>query len=539
MSGLKWRMGSVSAVILILAYLTFANFVPKEQRLESSFLPDGGLRLGLDLQGGIHWVVGVKLDVALEHELQYQLDSMVGFLSRDEGVTPAEARVDDGRMIVAGASEEDAEKIRDMASDVGILDLDTSVGNTMTYVLTSDWVQEIHERTMSQVLEVLRRRIDDPVRGIPDSVVTRQGDDRVLVQIPGGQIDRGRARQLLKSTGFLEFKIVIDSAPTVDDLVKSHPTLELDEESGIWSSEDEMIATERDPENEEIVIRAHLVPVTPDITGDYLVDARVGRDPQQRPQVDFTFNSEGGEKFGAITEANINESLAIILDGKVYSAPSIRSRISMRGTITGRFTPQQAADLAIVLRAGSLSVPVIIEEERSVGPSLGQDSIERGLKASAVGLMLILSFVIFYYRLSGVYASFALVTNLLLLIGIMTLFEATLTLPGIAGLVLTVGMAVDANVIIFERIREELRLGKSVRASIATGFNKALWTVLDANITTLITALVLFEFGTGPIKGFAVTLSIGILTSVFSALVVTRLLFQIYPGSRSVGELSI
>ncbi len=539
MSGLKWRMGSVSAVILILAYLTFANFVPKEQRLESSFLPDGGLRLGLDLQGGIHWVVGVKLDVALEHELQYQLDSMVGFLSRDEDVTPAEARVDDGRMIVAGASEEDAEKIRDMASDVGILDLDTSVGNTMTYVLTSDWVQEIHERTMSQVLEVLRRRIDDPVRGIPDSVVTRQGDDRVLVQIPGGQIDRGRARELLKSTGFLEFKIVIDSAPTVDDLVKSHPTLELDEESGIWSSEDEMIATERDPENEEIVIRAHLVPVTPDITGDYLVDARVGRDPQQRPQVDFTFNSEGGEKFGAITEANINESLAIILDGKVYSAPSIRSRISMRGTITGRFTPQQAADLAIVLRAGSLSVPVIIEEERSVGPSLGQDSIERGLKASAVGLMLILSFVIFYYRLSGVYASFALVTNLLLLIGIMTLFEATLTLPGIAGLVLTVGMAVDANVIIFERIREELRLGKSVRASIATGFNKALWTVLDANITTLITALVLFEFGTGPIKGFAVTLSIGILTSVFSALVVTRLLFQIYPGSRSVGELSI
>jgi preprotein translocase subunit SecD len=538
-SGLKLRAGSVSAVILILAYLTFANFVPKEQRLESGVLPDGGLRLGLDLQGGIHWVVGVELDVALEHELKYQLDTMVGFLTRDDGITPAEARVDDGRMTVAGASEEDAEKIREMASDVGILDLETRVGNTMTYTLTSDWVQEIRERTMSQVLEVLRRRIDDPVRGIPDSVVTRQGDDRVLVQIPGGQIDRGRARQLLKSTGFLEFKIVRDSAPTVEDLVKSHPDLKLDEESGIWSSDEEMIATERDPENEEIVIRAHLVPVTPDITGDYLVDARVGRDPQQRPQVDFTFNSEGGEKFGALTEANINEPLAIILDGKVYSAPSVRSRISMRGTITGRFTPQQAADLAVVLRAGSLAVPVIIEEERSIGPSLGQDSIERGLRASSVGLMLILAFVIFYYRLSGVYASFALIINLLMLIGIMTLFEATLTLPGIAGLVLTVGMAVDANVIIFERIREELRLGKSVRAAIATGFNKALWTVLDANITTLITALVLFEFGTGPIKGFAVTLSIGILTSVFSALVLTRLLFQIYPGSRSVGELSI
>ena len=231
--------------------------------------------------------------------------------------------------------------------------------------------------------------------------------------------------------------------------------------------------------------------------------------------------------------------MSIILDENVYSAPVIRSRISTNGQIEGRYTVQQAADLAVVLRAGALSVPVVIEEERSVGPALGQDSIVSGTRASAMGLFLVLLFCAAYYRLSGLYASVALLFNLVCLIGVMSLFEATLTLPGIAGLVLTVGMAVDANVIIFERIREELRAGKTARTAVAVGFQKATWTVLDANITTLITALILFEFGTGPIKGFAVTLSVGILTSVFAALVVTRTAFMLYPGGRSVPQLSI
>jgi preprotein translocase subunit SecD len=258
-----------------------------------------------------------------------------------------------------------------------------------------------------------------------------------------------------------------------------------------------------------------------------------------RPVVSFTFNPDGGEIFGELTGANLRERLAILLDDRVYSAPVIQSRISMRGQIEGRFTPQEAADLAVVLRAGSLSVPVEIEEERTVGPALGADSIARGVRASILGLGLILFFVIAYYRVSGVYAGLALLANLLLLVGVMSLFHATLTLPGLAGVVLTVGMAVDANVIIFERIREELRAGKTPRAAIGTGFQKALWTILDANITTLITALVLYEFGTGPIKGFAVTLSIGVVTSVFAALVITRALFSIYPGGRPVESLSI
>ena len=382
---------------------------------------------------------------------------------------------------------------------------------------------------MDQVLEVLRRRIADPVRGIPDSVVTRQGEDRVLVQIPGGQIDRSRARELLAVTGHLQFKIVKAQANSAELLEADYP-------DGL--PEGTEIASERDRETGR-ALTAYLLPEQPDLTGDYLKDARVGFDTRQRPIVEFQFNTEGARRFSELTEANVGNQLAIVLDDTVYSAPVIRSRIGARGQIEGRFTSQEAADLAVVLRSGSLPIPVEIEEERTVGPALGKDSIDRGLRASLLGLAIIVLFVVGYYRLSGGYASLALGANLLLLLGIMSMFEATLTLPGIAGIVLTVGMAVDANVIIFERIREELRNGKLPRGAIATGFSKAYWTIMDANITTLITAIVLFEFGTGPIKGFAVTLSIGIVTSVFAALVLTRMMFALKPGTRTVESLSI
>jgi preprotein translocase subunit SecD len=527
-SGIKLKTASVLALVLIFGYLALANFIPKEQRVESGLWPDDGLRLGLDLRGGIHWVVGVKIADAITHELEFVRENMREVLT-DDGVTPARMSIEDGRLSVEVRSDE-LSRLRKAANETNVLFEAQVDGHTLHYGLTENWTQEIHERTMAQVLEVLRRRINDPVRGIPDSVVTRQGTDRVLVQIPGGQIDRGRARDLLKSTGFLEFKIVLDRADSIEALEARH--------AGGIDRETQEIVTERDPETDQVVA-AYLVKTKADVTGDYLEDARVGFDPQQRPLVNFRFNPEGGRIFGELTESNIDELLAIILDQNVYSAPVIRSRITTRGQITGRFSSQESADLAVVLRAGALSVPVVIEEERTVGPALGQDSIDAGLRASMVGLTLVLLFAIGYYRMSGGYAAIALIVNMVLIVGVMSLFEATLTLPGIAGLVLTVGMAVDANVIIFERIREELRTGKTPRAAVATGFNKATWTVLDANITTLITALILFQFGTGPIKGFAVTLSIGILTSVFTALVGTRLLFQIYPGGRTVQQLSI
>ncbi|MFP6630026.1 MAG: protein translocase subunit SecD [Myxococcota bacterium] len=525
---LRWRVGMVTALVLLFGWLSAANFISKADRLESDWLPDDGLRLGLDLQGGIHWVVGVDLKTAIDRELDFVRKNISDDLA-EQGVTLDRDLVEDGQLFLQAGSAADGEALSTRANDSGVLQRLDRTGNAFRYTLTEDWQQEIRERTMLQVLEVLRRRIDDPVRGIPDSVVTRQGDDRVLVQIPGGQIDRSRAKKLLASTGFLELKIVVDQDVNEDLLLARYP-------DGIGESRG--IVFERNLETGRS-LAAYLVPKAPDLTGDYLEDARQGFDQQQRPIVTFRFSPEGGELFGELTEANINKPMAIILDGNVYSAPTIRSRITTRGEISGRFTSQEAADLAVVLRAGALSVPTVIEEERTIGPALGQDSIDSGINASIVGLLLILAFAVGYYRLSGGYAALALGANLTLLIGLMSLFEATLTLPGIAGLVLTVGMAVDANVIIFERIREELRAGKNPRTAIATGFSKALWTVLDANITTLITAIILFEFGTGPIKGFAVTLSVGIVTSVFTALVVTRMLFHIYPGNRTVAEISI
>ena len=268
--GLRWRVGGVAVLMLIFTYLTVANFVPKEDRVESAFWPSsGGLRLGLDLQGGIHWVVGVAIDEAISHELGFVSDNLRERLG-EEGVASGTLDVEGDRLHVRSASAADLERIRDAASDTGVLRELESADDGVVYTLTDDWTQEIRERTMLQVLEVLRRRINDPIRGIPDSVVTRQGSDRVLVQIPGGQIDRGRARDLLKSTGFLEFKIVKDRADDEERLRLRHP-------EGL--PPDTEIATERDPKT-DAVVAAYLVSAKPDLTGDYLEDARVGFDQQ-------------------------------------------------------------------------------------------------------------------------------------------------------------------------------------------------------------------------------------------------------------------
>jgi len=519
---LRARTILVAVSLLFFGWLTAGNFVDKEERIDSDFMRDDLLRMGLDLQGGIHWVVGVDLDTAVEHELQTLAGGLRSRLEED-GVAGVTVVVEAPRLTIATSTADASAGLEEILADYTVFDeVDTS-GSTRSFELVDGRRDELVELTMRQVLEVLRKRIDDPVTGIAESVVTRQGSDRVLVQIPGGLVDRDRAVTLLASTAFLEFKIVQDVAETEELLLSKYP-------DGI--PPDLEIATEVDKES-NAVITAYLVNRDAAITGQHLTDARVGFDNRQRAEVQFTFDDEGGRRFGEFTEAHIDEPMAIILDGRVYSAPTIQSRITYNGRITGNFTSEEAGDLAVVLRAGSLAVPVEILEERTVGPALGQDSIERGIRASLVGLAVIVVFAMGYYRLSGVYASVALAANLILLIGLMSLFEATLTLPGLAGLVLTIGMAVDANVIIFERIREELRSGRTTRAAIKTGFDKALWTVLDANITTLITGIVLLQFGTGPIKGFAVTLCVGILTSVFSAMVITRLLFHFYPGERN------
>jgi preprotein translocase subunit SecD len=514
--------------MLLFTYLAAANLFSPASRKQYWFLPSNGIRLGLDLQGGIHWVLGADLDVAYEHELEHMKGQLMEQLA-EQKITPTNLSVKDGRIVAELATDADATKLAQLADDTHAVRVAAQDGAKLELELTPQWRKDVGQKGMAQVLEVLRRRIDDPVRGVQESVVTPQGADRVLVQIPGSNADREAARNLLTIGGFLEFKIVEDQAPSEELLRAKYP-------QGI--PEDKEIVFEKDKTTKR-VLEALLVPKTPAITGDYLDDARVGFDRQQRPIVTFTFNPAGGKIFQALTEKSVGRRLAVVVDRDVASAPVIRERIGARGQIDGRFTSQDAANLAIVLRSGSLSIPVPIEEERSVGPALGADSIRSGINASILGLVLVGAFAVIYYRLSGVYATIALIANLLLIIGVMSAARATLTLPGIAGLVLTVGMAIDANVIIFERIREELRLGKQAKAAISTGFNKAWITILDANVTTLISGLVLFQYGTGPIKGFAVTLCIGLVTSVFTAMVVTRLCFDLYPGERRVQQLSI
>ncbi len=527
-TGLRWRLWSTIALIVLFGWYTAANFVSVESRKAAWWLPDQALRLGLDLQGGIHWVLGAKLDVAIAHELDH-LKGRLSTALEEEKVTPSRLAIENEQIVLELAKPEDRAVADRVLADWNVLTRAEDGPTKISLALSPQWRKDVREKGIQQVLEVLRNRIEDPIQGIQDSVVTRQGDDRILVQIPGGQLDRVRARELLAVTGFLEFKFVQDVAST-EELLKAKHDGTVPEGSELVSEKDRTT---------NAVTRVYLVNRTPDLTGDYLADARVTFDRQQRPVVSFAFNPEGGKTFGELTEKNVGRQLAIVLDKQVYSAPVVRERIGAQGQIEGRFTSQQAADLAVVLRSGSLAIPVAIEEERTVGPALGADSIRRGLWASGLALSLVIGFAVVYYRLSGLYASAALIANLVLLIGLMSVFKATLTMPGIAGLVLTVGMAIDANVIIFERIREELRAAKAPDVAIDAGFNRAFWTIFDANLTTLISGIVLYQYGTGPVKGFAVTLCIGILTSVFTAMVVTRLLYALYPGDRRVSELSI
>lgn len=523
---LRWRATLVGAFCLVMLWFALANFVDPTRRTESALLPDAGMRLGLDLRGGIHWVLGPRLEAAVEKELGHLRD-VIAHQLEEQKISPARLGVEGSRLVIEAASDEDLAAVRAALSEIEVLRVTESSGRSLSLELTPEWQREVRETGMLQALEVLRRRIDDPATGIPESVVTRQGQDRILVQIPGVErVPEG----ILKTTGFLEFKIVIDMAQSEELLRARHP-------DGLPPETEILVERDRDTGR---AIGAYLVPVAAALTGDYLEDARPNFDQRrQRWIVEFTWKSEGARVFSELTEANKGKQLAIILDDEVYSAPVIQERIGARGQITGRFSSKQAADLSVILRAGSLPIPVVIEEERNIGPALGADSIRLGLRASLLGIGLVMLFAVVYYRLSGVYAALSLFLNGIMIVAIMSLAGATLTLPGIAGVVLTVGMAVDANVIIFERIREELRAGKTPRAAIAAGFSRSLWTVLDANITTLIAAIILYEYGTGPIKGFAVTLSIGILTTVFCAVIVSRLLFDLYPGTRSVAKLSI
>ncbi len=371
---------------------------------------------------------------------------------------------------------------------------------------TSGLPEKAKEDAATRALEIIRNRIDE--FGVREPSIQQQGTDRILIQLPG-VTDRARALELIGRTAHLEFKLVADD-----------PNLLQQALGGTVPEGYELLYLEKEP----LLIQKEV-----SLTGEKLVDARIAFDQSHfnQPYVGIEFDGEGAKKFAEVTAVNVGRRLAIVLDGKVRSAPRINEAIpSGRAQISGSFTVDEATDLSIVLRSGALPAPIVVEEERTVGPSLGSDSIEKGIQATLLGGVLVVVFMAIYYLFCGVVADIALFLNLIMILGLLAYFGATLTLPGIAGIVLTIGMAVDANVLIYERIREELRLGKTLQSAIEQGYKRAFLTILDSNLTTLVSSIILFYLGTGPVRGFAVTLTIGLFSSMFTALVVTRVLFH-------------
>lgn len=395
----------------------------------------------------------------------------------------------------------------------------------------------ILDNAREQALETIRNRIDQ--FGVAEPTIQKRGKDEIVVQLPGIK-DPKRAIELIGKTAQLEFKLVDEESPLWNELPVSVRPAEEEEFLKRFVPrlpEGDEILFQRivDRQTGEVYKRPYILKKEVLLTGSLLTDARVQIDSRfNEPYVSLTFNSLGAKIFEDVTAKNIKKRLAIVLDGNVYSAPVIQERISGgNAQITGNFTMDEAKDLAIVLRAGALPAPLKLLENVTVGPSLGRDSIEAGKVAGIGAFIMVVAFMLFYYRLSGLIADIALILNLLLLIGAMAMLNATLTLPGIAGIILTIGMAVDSNVLMFERIREELRHGKTPRAAIDSGYKKAFWTIFDSHVTTLITAAVLFQFGTGPIKGFAVTLSLGVAINLFTALIGTKTVFDMITSRKT------
>lgn len=528
---IKWR-GLLVLFCLAISFMALAPSFMKESLPGwwlDSFSP---IQKGLDLQGGMHLVLGVDVDKAVESRIDGIVDQVEGLLREKDVIFKRVERQSGDRLVVTVYDDEAGVEIDAlMAETFGNLEpmtLDAEGGYIQKNFRLSDQdIEATREYAIRQALETLRNRIDQ--FGVSEPVLQRQTGNRILIQLPG-VADPDRAISLLGKTARLEFKMVVEEVNIQEAL------------NGTLPSGSQLLYEQNVNRTTGAVTKTPLVVESrTTLTGDYLSDAQVRIDTRfNEPYVTINFNAIGAKRFEQITAANVGRRMAIILDDSIYSAPVIRERISGGSAqISGRFNEQEATDLAIILRAGSLPAPVNILENRTVGPSLGQDSINKGQTSIIIGAILVVLAMLIYYRMSGFIANIALILNLVFIMAMLSLFKATLTLPGIAGIVLTVGMAVDANVLIFERIREELRSGRPASLAVESGYAKAFLTIIDANITTLIAAIVLFQFGTGPVQGFAVTLSVGILASLFTAIFVTRLIFDFFLSRRQVKNLSI
>ncbi|MBV8356813.1 MAG: protein translocase subunit SecD [Deltaproteobacteria bacterium] len=517
-----WLAGGLvaAAIILLLPSLQF-SLPDWMQPLES--LPK--IQLGLDLQGGTHLLLEVKLQEAVKTSLRRRGDDIEREAKDNKLSAPLINQSPDGSLLIKLTNPAERSAFQDLMSrafaDLTVVPAPNQAG---AYVanFTEPEVVQIRTNAMDQALETIRNRIDQ--LGVRETTVAREGENDILVQLPGIQ-DPERAKELIGKTAVLEFKL-LDDKHTVADAVRQGP-----------------------PAGDEILYGPpqaggpppYLVESPVLMTGDVVTDARVregGR--MEGPYVEVRLNRRGTDIFAALTSQNVGRNLTIVLDSTVYSAPVIKEPIPGGDVqITGNFSFEEAHNLAIVLRSGSLPAPVEIIEERTVGPSLGRDSIRQGELSFVVGAIAVLAFMVIYYSGAGVLADLGLILNILLLVCVMAALQATLTLPGIAGIVLTLGMSVDANVLVNERMREELRAGKSPREAVKTGYERAWSAIRDSNISTFVAGLILFQFGTGPVNGFAVTLCVGVLTGVFSCFVVTRAWYDWKISMRRLNAISV
>ena len=512
----RWKALGIILLALIVCLCAVPNFFPEARVKTWPTWAQRRLVLGLDLQGGSSLQLEVDSNYVKKEKLDQVRDdvrrvlreakiSYTGLVTKGDAV---EVRVKDADAQTALA------KLRDLAQPIGGLmgssgqrDLDVSdaSGGLIRLALSEPAMIERLRKTIEQSIQIVEKRVNE--LGTVEPIIQRQGNDRILVQVPGLQ-DPTHLKELLGKTAKMEFRMVDTSVPPDQAQRSGAPP------------DSEVLMSQSPPEVPYVVKKQVLV------SGAELNDAQPGFDQRtNEPIVSFRFNSTGARKFSQATQENVGLPFAIVLDGKVISAPRINEPITGgQGQISGSFTVQSANDLAILMRAGALPAPLTVVEERTVGPGLGQDSIEKGELAAYVGSILVVVFMLLTYRLFGVFANIAVAINVAMIFGLLSLLSATLTLPGIAGIVLTVGIAVDSNVLIYERIREELRGGRNAISAIDAGFKRALSTILDSNITTFIAAAVLFYIGTGPVRGFAVTLGIGIITTVFTAFTLTRLI---------------
>jgi preprotein translocase subunit SecD len=513
----RFKALAIIMTALVVCLFAVPNFFPEAKVKTWPVWAQRHIVLGLDLQGGSYLLLEVdsnyvkkeKLDQVRDEVRRVLRDAKIGYTGLAVRGDAVEVRVKEGDQQAA------LTKVRELSQPLGgllgssgqrSLEVSDAGGGLIRLTVPQAAITERIRQTIEQSIQIVERRVNE--LGTVEPLIQRQGTDRILVQVPGLQ-DPTELKRIVGTTAKMEFRMV-DSSVSPDQA----------QQRGGVPADSELLMSEQTPKVPYVIKRQVLV------SGSDLTDAQPGFDQRtNEPIVNFKFNSSGSRKFAQATSDNVGQPFAIVLDNKVISAPVIREPITGgQGQISGSFTVQAANELALLMRAGALPAPLTVIEERTVGPGLGQDSIEKGKLAAYVGSIMVIAFMLVTYRLFGVFANIAVAINVAMIFGILSLLNATLTLPGIAGVVLTVGIAVDSNVLIYERIREELRGGRTAISAIDAGFRRALSTILDSNITTFIAAAVLFYIGTGPVRGFAVTLGIGIITTVFTAFTLTSLI---------------